>query len=124
MQLIVTLIRRFLVPIMLVIAGVAGWAAFGRLFESSQSTVGPDFFARLPVKLVTLAFALLLTRLVLKFVFPTISKYTDTKGGHKASEFATDWNHGKSPHELVRLCLTIITYLGVLLVISQLLLSS
>ena len=82
------MITRYGSPLLLFIACVASWLVSSMWTEQYQASVGPDFLTRLPTKVINLAVALLLTRYIVGFVFPTIGKFTTTAGGKMESQFA------------------------------------
>ena len=113
------IITRYGSPLLLFTACVASWLVSSIYTEQYQASVGPDFLTRLPTKVINLAVALLLTRYLVSFVFPTIGKFTTTAGGKRESQFAAAWkNEPTDP----RLWISVLVYLGSLFVLSQLLL--
>jgi hypothetical protein len=113
------IITRYGSPLLLFIACVASWLVSSIYTEQYQASVGPDFLTRLPTKVINLAVALLLTRYLVGFVFPTIGKFTTTSGGKKESQFANAWKNDQTDP---RLWISVLVYLGALFVLSQLLL--
>ena len=113
------IITRYGSPLLLLIVCVASWLVSSLYAEQYQASVGPDFLTRLPTKVINLAVALLLTRYLVSFVFPTISKFTTTSGGKKESQFASAWKNDPADP---RLWISVLVYLGALFVLSQLLL--
>jgi len=116
---IMKIITRYGSPLLLFIACVASWIVSSIYTEQYQASVGPDFLTRLPTKVINLAVALLLTRYIVSFVFPTIGRFTTTNGGKKESQFANSWKNNPTDQ---RLWISVIVYLGALFVLSQLLL--
>jgi len=82
------IITRYGSPLLLFIACVVSWLVSSMWTEQYQASVGPDFLTRLPTKVINLAVALLLTRYLVGFVFPTIGKFTTTSGGSKRNRWA------------------------------------
>ena len=113
------IITRYGSPLLLFIVCVASWLVSSLYAEQYQASVGPDFLARLPTKVINLAVALLLTRYLVSFVFPTIGSFTTTSGGKKESQFASAWKNDQTDP---RLWISVLVYLGALFVLSQLLL--
>ena len=113
------IIARYGSPLLLFIACVASWLVSSIYTEQYQASVGPDFLTRLPTKVINLAVALLLTRYLVSFVFPTIGKFTTTSGGKRESQFAAAWKNDQTDP---RLWISVLVYLGALFVLSQLLL--
>ena len=113
------IITRYGSPFLLFIVCVASWIVSSIYTEQYQASVGPDFLTRLPTKVINLAVALLLTRYIVSFVFPTIGRFTTTNGGKKESQFANSWKNNPADQ---RLWISVIVYIGALFVLSQLLL--
>ena len=113
------IITRYGSPLLLFIACIASWLFSSLYTEQYQASVGPDFLTRLPTKVINLAVALLLTRYLVRFVFPTIGNFTTTSGGKKESQFASAWKNDQTDP---RLWISVLVYLGALFVLSQLLL--
>ena len=116
---IMKIIARYGSPLLLFTACVASWLLSSIYTEQYQASVGPDFLTRLPTKVINLAVALLLTRYLVGFVFPTIGKFTTTSGGKRESQFAYAWKNDQTDP---RLWISVLVYLGSLFVLSQLLL--
>jgi len=116
---IMKIITRYGSPLLLFIACVVSWLVSSMWTEQYQASVGPDFLTRLPTKVINLAVALLLTRYLVGFVFPTIGKFTTTSGGKMESQFAAAWKNNPTDP---RLWISVLVYLGALFVLSQLLL--
>jgi hypothetical protein len=115
------LINRFGLPGVLFTACIGLWLLTSIFAEDFQASVGPGFLARIPTKLAVLAVILASLRLVIKFAFPSIYRFTDTEGGKVVSEFATAWRSLESKHKV---WISVITYLIALLALSQAFLSS
>ena len=113
------IVKRYGSPLLLFTACIASWLVSSLYTEQYQASVGPDFLTRLPTKVINLAVALLLTRYLVRFVFPTIGNFTTTSGGKKESQFASAWKNDQTDP---RLWISVIVYLGALFVLSQLLL--
>jgi len=96
------------------------WYISSRALEQYQASIGPDFLARIPLKILNVAIVGLLTRTAVRKFFPTVYSFTTTKGGTEQSEFTKQWHHSPADQ---RLWISVLVYLGVLFVLSQLLLS-
>jgi hypothetical protein len=111
-------IRRHWLPIALIVTGLEAWWILGLALENAQASIGPEFIPKLAIKLIYLAVAVFGTRFIVRFMFPTVGQFTETRGGTLESSFQYSW---VCKPEDPRLLLCIITYLGAFLGVSLLL---
>lgn len=104
------------------IIGLVLWGVSSLVFEKSQSSIGPEFITRLPIKIVYLAAAWFLTRVSIKSVFPTVFIFTTTNGDQKISGFRAAWDKDGPLDN--RVPVAAFVYTVVFLVISQILMSA
>lgn len=118
-QHIITALHRHAPAVLLMLAGLILWVIGGLTLEPFQAGIGPEVFLRLPVKLVSLGFAYILTRLIIRHLFPTIFRFTDTEGGGKQSHFSQSWQ--LTPAD-PRLWISALVWAAAFLSVSQILL--
>ena len=115
------IVNRFGLPAVVFTVCVGLWLLSSLWVENWQASVGPDFLARIPVKIAVLAVIVGSIRWVVRFAFPSIFAFTNTDGGNKKSEFSVLWKTNPTDP---RIWISVITYLLVFIGLSQAFLSS
>lgn len=112
-------------PWLLILIGLIGWYAVGIAFEGYQASIGPEFIPKLFVKIIYIAVAMLVTRTIIRFLFPSVQDFTRSDGGTKTSKFRVEWDRLEKvqKHETVdpRVWLSLATYIGVFIGVALLL---